>query len=67
MILNEFYVQILKAVQVTAVTATQEHFRPLVVQQIPTQIVVVLLLIFGSYGLLLRTRIFKYYFDINGL
>ncbi len=56
----------LKAVQDTAVEATQEHRRPLVVHHLSilTQIVVVVVLhthqiIIGSYGLLLRTRIFK--------
>ncbi len=69
MILNEFYVQILKAVMHTAVKATQHQRRTLVVNHlnILTQIVVVVVLhthqiIIGSYGLLLRTRIFFFSF-----
>jgi hypothetical protein len=69
MILNEFYVQILKAVMDTAVEAPQKHRRPLVVQHLAilTQIVVVVVLhthqiITGSYGLLLRNRIFNLLF-----
>ena len=71
MILNEFYVQILKAAMDTAVEATQKQRRPLVVQHLailaPIVVVVVLhthQIIIGSYGLLLRTRIFNLLFKI---